>query len=121
MVQVHVVGRIPDNAACAMKLQRVLTRAGEVARQYHEKQVVVKVAGYPGKTFTYHANTLSNPNDPQSYSFVVPYGVTLMGGYCEGLTIDNTKYEANWNKVDRDAAQFMTVLSAIKQGTTTQE
>lgn len=114
-------GENPDNAACAMKLQRVLTRAGEVARQYHEKQVVVKVAGYPGKTFTYHANTLSNPNDPQSYSFVVPYGVTLMGGYCEGLTIDNTKYEANWNKVDRDAAQFMTVLSAIKQGTTTQD
>lgn len=114
-------GENPDNAACAMKLQRVLTRAGEVARQYHEKQVVVKVAGYPGKTFTYHANTLSNPNDPQSYSFVVPYGVTLMGGYCEGLTIDNIKYEANWNKVDRDAAQFMTVLSAIKQGTTTQD
>lgn len=114
-------GENPDNAACAMKLQRVLTRAGEVAQQYHEKQVVVKVAGYPGKTFTYHANTLSNPNDPQSYSFVVPYGVTLMGGYCEGLMIDNTKYEANWNKVDRDAAQFMTVLSAIKQGTTTQD
>ena len=114
-------GENPDNAACAMKLQRVLTRAGEVARQNLEKQVVVKVAGYPGKTFTYHANTLSNPNDPQSYSFVVPYGVTLMGGYCEGLTIDNIKYEANWNKVDRDAAQFMTVLSAIKQGTTTQD
>lgn len=110
-------GDSPDNAACAMKLQRILNHAGETVKKTPTAQVIVKVAGYPGKTFVYHANTLSDSNDPQSYTYVVPYGVTLMGGYNEGLNGE----KANWNEDHRDAAQYMTVFSAIKQGTTTQD
>lgn len=115
-------GENPDNAACAMKLQRVLNHAGHTAYTLAKNsslkfEVIVKVAGYPGKTFVYHANTLSDSNDPQSYTYVVPYGVTLMGGYNEGLNGE----KANWNEDHRDAAQYMTVFSAIKQGTTTQD
>lgn len=61
-------GSSADNAACEMKLQMVLNAAtaGDV----------VKIA-----TGEYNANTLSDPNDPQSYTFKVPAGVTVEGGY----------------------------------------
>lgn len=111
-------GKDLENAACAMKLQKVLNHAGQTAMTLAEKsindfEVIVKVAGYEGYKFVYHANTLSDPNDPQSYTFVVPYGVTLMGGYNEA--------EKNWDDDHRNAAQYMTVFSAIKKGTTTQD
>lgn len=116
-------GDSPDNAACAMKLQRILNHAGETAKTNPTAQVIVKVAGYPGYGFVYHANTLSAPNDPQSYTYVVPYGVTLMGGYNEGHLDNQTGKMVghNWDNDHRDAAQYMTVFSAIKQGTTTQD
>ena len=61
-------GSSADNAACAMKLQMVLNAAtaGDV----------VKIA-----VGEYNANTLSDSNDPQSYTFKVPAGVTVEGGY----------------------------------------
>lgn len=61
-------GSSADNAACEMKLQMVLNAAtaGDV----------VKIA-----TGEYYANTLSDSNDPQSYTFKVPAGVTVEGGY----------------------------------------
>lgn len=61
-------GSSPADAACEMKLQMVLNAAtaGDV----------VKIA-----TGEYNANTLSDPNDPQSYTFKVPAGVTVEGGY----------------------------------------
>lgn len=116
-------GNSPDNAACAMKLQRILNHAGKTAKENPTAQVIVKVAGYPGYGFVYHANTLSDPNDPQSYTFVVPYGVTLMGGYDEGHLDDKTgkMVDHNWDDDHRNAAQYMTVFSAIKKGTTTQD
>ncbi len=69
-------GANPDNAACEMKLQQILTRAGELASDHKDVDVVVKVA--EGE---YNANTLSEVNDPQSYTFVVPEGVIVEGGY----------------------------------------
>lgn len=69
-------GADPDNAACEMKLQQILTRAGELASDHKDVDVVVKVA--EGE---YNANTLSDANDPQSYTFVVPEGVIVEGGY----------------------------------------
>ena len=69
-------GADPDNAACEMKLQQILTRAGELASDHKDVDVVVKVA--EGE---YNANTLSEANDPQSYTFVVPEGVIVEGGY----------------------------------------
>ena len=71
-------GANPDDAACEMKLQQILNRAGELASANRGVDVVVKVA--EGE---YNANTLSEANDPQSYTFVVPEGVILEGGYTE--------------------------------------
>lgn len=94
-----------DNAACAMKLQTILTHAGETAITHPGMNVVVKVAGYNGASFVYHANTLENPNDPQSYTYTIPYGVTLMGGYND---------ESNdWSDANRKPMTYKTVLSAI--------
>ena len=127
-------GDSPENAACADKLQDVLTAAGkkfETANQgitdkSQMHQVYVKVAGYQadetGKRFTYHANTLADPSDPQSYTFLIPNGVCLMGGYYEGdqeggKLKDGT---ANWDNDKRDCiSSYQTVLSAkteVKEG-----
>lgn len=127
-------GDCPENAACADKLQDVLTAAGkkfETANQgisdnSQMHQVYVKVAGYQaddtGNRFVYHANTLADPSDPQSYTFLIPNGVCLMGGYYEGdqeggKLKDGT---ANWNNDKRDCiSTYQTVLSAkteVKEG-----
>ena len=75
-------GSSPDNAACATKLQIVLNAAGEQVRTTGQNATVR--LGVPEETgFTFTANTLSNANDPQSYTFVVPYGVQLEGGWDE--------------------------------------
>lgn len=123
-------GDSPENAACADKLQSVLTAAGEKFKTANQgitdsnlkHQVFVKVAGYQadetGKRFTYHANTLADPSDPQSYTFLIPNGVCLMGGYYEGdqeggKLKDGT---ANWDNDKRDCiSTYQTVLSAITE------
>lgn len=102
------------NAACAMKLQTVLNAAGQYKKENPTYKVVVKVAGYneSGTGFVYHANTLANEKDPQSYSYVVPYGVILEGGYDENDT--------NWgDEGSRDIINNPTKLSAIYEGTET--
>lgn len=127
-------GDSPENAACADKLQDVLTAAGkkfETANQgvtvnSQKHQVYVKVAGYQGddtgNRFVYHANTLADPSDPQSYTFLIPNGVCLMGGYYEGdqeggKLKDGT---ANWDNDKRDCiSTYQTILSAkteVKEG-----
>ena len=127
-------GDSPENAACADKLQDVLTAAGkkfETANQgitdnSQKHQVYVKVAGYQadetGKRFTYHANTLADPSDPQSYTFLIPNGVCLMGGYYEGDQEGGKPKAgtANWDNDKRDCiSTYQTVLSAkteVKEG-----
>ena len=127
-------GDSPENAACADKLQSVLTAAGEKFKTVNQgitvnsqkHQVYVKVAGYQadetGKRFIYHANTLADPSDPQSYTFLIPNGVCLMGGYYEGdQEGGKPKYgTANWNNDKRDCISlYQTVLSAkteVKEG-----
>lgn len=89
-----------ENAACAMKLQQILTAAGNAAKTLTDGQVYVRLAGYANQTFVYHPNTLSNPNDPQSYTYVVPKGITVEGGYNEDFT-------------ERKPLEYPTVLSAI--------
>lgn len=140
-------GDSPENAACADKLQSVLTQAGEKFKEANKDlklgadnqnkdddkaiKVYVKVAGYEadesGNRFVYHANTLADPTVPQSYTFLIPNGVWLMGGYNEGTqkngVPDPTTY--NWDKDNRDCIRYQTILSAktqVKEGTTiTQE
>ncbi len=71
------------NAACEMKLQEVLNAAGVYART--NGSATVRVA-----EGVYNANTLTDPNDPKSYSFVVPKGVTLEGGWDESFQNRNS-------------------------------
>ena len=113
-------GNSPTNAACWEKLQTVLNDAGEYALLYQNRNVVVKVAGYrlssAGDYPEYHVTALSDPNDPQSYSFTVPYGVTLMGGYNETADRDEKN---GWDDDTRDATTYRTILSAIYLGMAT--
>ena len=119
------------NAACATKLQTVLDAAGEYAKDVaigkrnKVDAVIVKVAGYANtnaESTPYHATKLADEKDPQSYSYSVPYGVTLMGGFNDqaehwndnAKTIEDTK----GNKI-RDVMKFPTVLSPIKKATAT--
>ena len=98
------------NAACAEKLQIVLDAAGEQKKNNPSEEVVVKVAGY--EDFVYHANTLANANDPMSYSYTVPYGVVLEGGYSD--------QDDNWNDDgSRNAMERPTKLSAVYERTAT--
>lgn len=102
----------PDNAACAMKLQEVLNAAGQHVTEGNT--AIVKIAGYENYTTVYHPNTLADPKDPKSYTFVIPKGVTVMGGYNEGSYVGGIyQNDGNWNDDGRDAAQYMTVLSAV--------
>lgn len=108
----------PENAACADKLQTVLNAAGQYKIDNQTTEVIVKVAGY-GETSSltgavYHANTLANENDPQSYSYTVPYGVILKGGYNE-----DTQDNSGWDDKNRNAIAYPTKLSAIYEGTST--
>ncbi len=121
-------GSSPTNVACAMKLQEVLNAAGERAKE--GLPAVVKVAGYENASFVYTANTLASTTDPQSYTYVVPEGVTLMGGYYDGTYTDGVYNEGSgWDDATgdnvRNPMKFRTVLSAIakpSQGSTiTQE
>ena len=111
-------GDSPGNAACAEKLQIILNAAGEYKFQNPNTVVIVKVAGYSEENggFVYHANTLADDNDPQSYSYTVPYGVMLKGGYDEFVDRDA---EGGWDDENRDAFTNPTKLSAIYEGTAT--
>lgn len=91
------------NAACAMKLQQILTHAGQTAKDNPAKNVVVKISGYENGAFKYRANTLSDPKDPQSYTFAVPYGIIVEGGYSEDFK-------------ERIPKTYQTILSALAQG-----
>lgn len=102
-----------DNAACAMKLQNILDHAGKTALENPDDNVIVKVAGYDGASFVYHANTLGNPSDPQSYTYVIPYGVTVMGGY------NDASYD--WSDKGRDPMTYKTVLSAINNSSSLEQ
>lgn len=110
-------GNSLTNAACATKLQIILDAAGEMKKNNPGLRVIVKVAGYTDDAaapFVYHANTLANANDPQSYSYTVPYGVELWGGYND--------QDENWDdEGSRNVMTNRTILSAIKLATTTQQ
>ena len=118
----NACGDSPQNAACAMKLQEVLNAAGERVKSY-DVTAVVKVAGYEDASFVYSANTLASAADPQSYTYVIPEGVTLMGGYYEGEYSDGVyKDGTGWDDVTtgdnvRNPMKFRTVLSAVAKST----
>lgn len=104
-----------ENASCAMELQRVLNAAGERAKTGMD--AIVKLAGYESASFVYNANTLSNQDDPQSYTYVIPYGVTVMGGFSDK--------DGNWDDdsdgYKRDPITYKTVLSAINNSSSLEQ
>lgn len=104
-----------ENAFCAMELQRVLNAAGERAKTGMD--AIVKIAGYESASFVYNANTLSNQDDPQSYTYVIPYGVTVMGGFSDK--------DGNWDDdsdgYKRDPITYKTVLSAINNSSSLEQ
>ena len=100
----------PENAACSEKLQIVLNAAGKLAEE--GKPATVKIAGYTDADFVYHANTLSDENNPQSYTFVVPEGVTVIGGYYEGSFEDGVYQNDGWKEDERNSLTYRTILSA---------
>lgn len=104
-----------ENASCAMELQRVLNAAGERAKTGMD--AIVKIAGYESASFVYNANTLSNQDDSQSYTYVIPYGVTVMGGFSDK--------DGNWDDdsdgYKRDPITYKTVLSAINNSSSLEQ
>lgn len=111
-------GENPANAACATKLQAILTDAGKKVSTNTSDSAIVKVAGYEDASFVYNANTLASAIDPQSYTYVIPEGVTLMGGYYDGNYNDGDYEEGSgWDDATgdymRNPMKFRTVLSAI--------
>ena len=111
-------GADPENAACATKLQAILTDAGKKVSASTSASAIVKVAGYEDASFVYNANTLASAIDPQSYTYVIPEGVTLMGGYYDGNYNDGDYEEGSgWDDATgdymRNPMKFRTVLSAI--------
>ena len=108
----NACGDSPGNAACAMKLQEVLNAAGEYA-QDNVSPPTVKIAGYANRTVVYHPNTLSNPNDPQSYTYVVPEGIIVEGGYNDQFTNENNEIVKAFTI--REPLKYKTVLSAISE------
>lgn len=120
------------NPACAAKLQDVLYAAGKRVKELYAQydqitdsiqrntakallSVKVKVAGYESNSTYYPAYKLSDPNDPQSYTFVIPEGVTVMGGYNEGIFDDNagTVSGSNWGDDYRDITARRTIFRAV--------
>lgn len=116
-------GADPENAACATKLQAILTDAGKKVLAGTSASAIVKVAGYEDASFVYNSNTLASASDPQSYTYVIPEGVTLMGGYFDGTFNENGEYNKDgWDDVTtgdnvRNPMKFRTVLSAIAKPT----
>lgn len=116
-----------ENAACAYKLQEVLDAAGRLANPKENKYAIVKVAGYDHSEnpFIYKPHTLADKNNPQSYSYVIPFGVTLKGGYVDAPSVtswdtgkitytqaDGTEIttEAEWKEGVREPLKYTTVL-----------
>lgn len=115
-------GQNPANAACATKLQAILADAGAKVSSGALTSAVVKVAGYENASFVYTANTLASATDPQSYTYVIPEGVTLMGGYYEGTYSNGSYNKDGWDDVTtgdnvRNPMKFRTVLSAVAKPT----
>ena len=80
----------PENAACWMKLQKVLDAAGRQKAQNPNIPCVVKVAGSsvpyaPRRTTVVPAENqlIEEDEDVRSYALIVPRGVEVWGGYDE--------------------------------------
>ena len=130
----------PDNAACWTKLQKVLDAAGRYLENNSatKRKVIVKLAGdaptetvgadgkisYKYTGFVYRPRR-SNKDEGQEvnvrdYSFIIPHGVEVWGGYSSAFTSsdDNGFFTKNADGTytdKRDVLKNRTSLSGIYQ------
>lgn len=75
----------PQNAACATKLQSVLDAAGRYKYSHPRAHVIIRLEALPdsaGYTPTRSAEVIAGETvNPRSYSFIVPMGVEIDGGW----------------------------------------
>ncbi|MCQ2335164.1 MAG: hypothetical protein MJZ89_04910 [Paludibacteraceae bacterium] len=82
-------GADPANAACWQKLQKILDAAGRYLYDNPTKKIVVKIAGDAGHSgFKYLPTRNAGENEleqenPRFYSYMIPHGVELWGGYSD--------------------------------------
>lgn len=110
----------PANAACWMKLQKVLDAAGRYKYDHPATQVIVKLAAFPaGGDAGYMPRRSSvteanNPDaeNPRTYSIMVPRGVEVWGGYTDAYT-DASNH--GFLESNRNITTHKTTLSGLYQ------
>lgn len=107
----------PQNAACMMKLQKVLDAAGRYLTAFKKgntgafPRVTVRLAGDDVNDATGFVYTPTRSaytrgraaENPRTYSFIVPRGVTIEGGYDQAFA------------AARDVQRYRTTLSGLYQ------
>lgn len=82
-----------DNAACAEKLQEVFDAAGRYKKSNPDANVRVKIAKHTYTPTRKEVKSYTNQtwsDDERTYSFFVPRGIALLGGYNSTFTERNT-------------------------------
>ena len=97
-------GENPSNAACRDKLQKVLDAAGRYKYLHPDEQVIVKLATMGSQGYAPSRSTVNNSNDldqsnPRTYSFLVPRGVEVWGGYNDDFHEDERDVINNTTKL----------------------
>lgn len=107
----------PENAACWMKLQKVLDAAGRTKYSYPTTPCIVKVAGssmpYAPRRTTVVPDInqiIESDVDVRSYALIVPRGVEVWGGYKE-LSASG-EYKGGFAEADRSIIGNKTTFKA---------
>ena len=110
----------PANAACWMKLQKVLDAAGRYKYENPATQVIVKLAAFPAggdAGYMPRRSSVTKANDPdaenpRTFSIMVPRGVEVWGGYTDDYT--NESYHG-FLEANRNITLNKTTLSGLYQ------
>lgn len=110
----------PANAACWMKLQKVLDAAGRYKFYHPATQVIVKLAAFPAggdAGYMPRRSSVTKANDPdaenpRTYSIMVPRGVEVWGGYTDAYTSDSNH---GFLESNRNITTNKTTLSGLYQ------
>ena len=119
-------GANKENAACATLLQDVLDAAGLYKKNNPSANVRIKLAAH---TYTptrkeivdYGSSQVWN-DDERTYSFFIPRGITLMGGYTTSFdtrNIGQNQVILSGNKLGSSSSQYMYHVTSFTQRTYT--
>lgn len=108
----------PENAACWMKLQKVLDAAGRTKADDTTTPCIVKVAGssmpYAPRRTTVVPDinqVIESDVDVRSYALIVPRGVEVWGGYSE-VSASTGEYKGGFAEADRSIIGNKTTFKA---------